>query len=177
MASDPARPWASCGRSSRRSVGCNFDIGLVFAVVAVAPRAGAWVAITCGALSSRTARRRSSRRSVGCNLIGWVITAALPVSLLAQERGLQSPGPVRHGGGVVVAPRAGAWVAMRRSSTAAWASAVAPRAGAWVAMQRGFYGSQGIKSLLAQERGLQSGVREQGGRGCGSLLAQERGLQ
>ena len=54
----------------------------------VAPRAGAWVAIS---LMTRVMMypRRSSRRSVGCN-IGTVLGYKLAqASLLAQERGLQ----------------------------------------------------------------------------------------
>ena len=141
-------------RSSRRSVGCN-------CLYARDPATGA-----C----------RSSRRSVGCNFA-------------ARDRDPPNE----------VAPRAGAWVAIclawwacarhagrssRRSvgcnnSVARHFSSyyVAPRAGAWVAISEDWRGSGIRRSLLAQERGLQSCIPRPSCPQAASLLAQERGLQ
>ena len=55
----------------------------------VAPRAGAWVAMSISRILIYPSARRSSRRSVGCNPVSSLTRLGLRASLLAQERGLQ----------------------------------------------------------------------------------------
>ena len=82
----------------------------------VAPRAGAWIEISCG-------------RSV-CSRF-W----SLPV----RERGLKFVFCGAQGQGKTVAPRAGAWIEMYRRAGLFVDGSVAPRAGAWIEMYIGSF--------------------------------------